>query len=110
MDKQRFAISVLVVFLALGLLVPPAAAAEEGAGQKFTRGALNTTTGWTDLPKEVVTQSAEDPYRGMTYGFLDGLASGTKRTLYGTWDFVTFPIPPYNKPVMEPETPFGDAP
>ncbi len=109
MNKPVIALSALVVFLTGGLFIGTAAA-EDDASHKFTRGALNTTTGWTELPRQVVTQTSEDPYQGMTYGLMDGLTLGTKRTLFGAWDWVTSPFPPYDTPKMQPETPFGDAP
>jgi len=87
-----------------------ATADAEDASQKFARGAINTSTGWVDLPKEMANQVPEDPYRGLTYGFVDGISHGLQRTLYGAWDVATFAIPPYNRPKMEPETPFGNLP
>lgn len=98
------AASILLVLMTFVTFV--AAAGAEEAGQKFVRGAVNTTTGWTELPLQISTQMSEDPYRGATYGFADGLSRGLKRTLWGAWDWVTFVIPPYDQPVMEPKTVF----
>lgn len=108
--RRTIGLSLFVTILAVGLISTPEASAEDSAAQKFTRGAINTTTGWTELPLEVAHQTSEDPYRGLTYGFIDGISEGTQRTLYGAWDWATFVIPPYNKPKMEPETVFGEAP
>lgn len=104
---------VLVVGVALALILSGVfigAANAEDAGKKLSRGAINATTGWTELPLQMASQSSENLYSGLTYGFMDGLSMGLKRTLYGTWDFITFPVPPFDKPVMKPETVFGEAP
>ena len=108
--RRLIGFSLFVTILAVGLISTPMAGADDTASQKFTRGAINTTTGWTELPLQVANQTSEDPYRGLTYGLIDGISEGTKRTLWGAWDWVTFPIPPYDKPTMEPETVFGEAP
>ena len=100
--KRAMVLGTLLAFIAIGLYAGSASA--DDASGKLMRGALNTTTGWTELPFQVAAQTAQDPYKGMTYGFMDGLATGLKRTLYGAWDLVTFPMPPYDKPVMDPET------
>lgn len=106
MKKEILFILVLTI-AAFG--IPGSAFAEDGAAKKFTRGALNTTTGWADLPMTMASECSEDMYQGMTYGFVNGLSNGVKRTLYGAWDWVTFPIPPHDKPVMDPETVFGQT-
>jgi len=107
MSKSKFVVlGAAAALLFIGILAVPAGADEPG--DKFTRGAINTTTGWVELPYQVVTQSKEDPYRGMTYGFMDGLSNGLKRTLYGVWDGLTFLIPPHDQPKMQPETLFSE--
>ena len=106
MRKNRILLSALLIVAVVGLLAPVASA--DDVGRKLLRGFLNTTTGWVELPYQVIHQSSDDAFRGMTYGFIDGLARGGQRTLYGVWDMVTFPIPPHDKPLMEPETMFGN--
>ncbi len=109
MTKLGFTLATLIAFVALNLLAAEAFA--EDASKKFQRGALNTTTGWTELPLQMASQSSsENLYHGLTYGFVDGLTLGTKRTLYGAWDWLTFGLPPYDKPKMSPETVFGETP
>jgi len=102
--KRAYLFGPLAVLLAFTLFTLTANATE--VSDKFTRGALNTTTGWTELPLQIFQQSSEHPYLGTTYGFMEGLSRGLQRTLYGAWDSVTFLIPPYDKPVMEPATVF----
>lgn len=99
-------VTLWILFLALTTMVvlTGTANADNDMGDKLGRGAANILTGWVELPYQVITQASDDPYRGVTYGFIDGLSRGAQRTLYGAWDFVTFPIPPYDKPVMDPET------
>ena len=113
MKTHGIVLGTLRILLTTGLVTGTAFAASHNMesnadmGDKIKRGALNTTTGWTELPMQVVEESSsQNPYHGMTYGFINGLSTGLKRTLYGAWDFVTFPVPEYDKPVMEPETVF----
>ncbi len=109
MKIREMVFATVMALLTVGLLTTAVTAAED-AGKKFTRGAINATTGWAELPYQVATQTSDNPYRGMTYGFMDGVSRGVQRTLYGTWDFLTFMVPPSDKPVMQPETVFGDTP
>ena len=108
MKIRAIGMATFVLFLTMGLFTGVAGA--EDMGKKLCRGTINTTTGWAELPYQVVHQSSDDPYKGMTYGFMDGLSKGLQRTMYGVWDSVTFMVPPYHEPAMEPETLFGDAP
>lgn len=103
MKTQRFVYGLWVAVMVVGLL--PAVASADGAGAKLSRGAVNTLTGWAELPKQVIDRSSSDnPYLGMTYGLADGLSNGLHRTLYGAWDSITFLVPPHEKPALQPET------
>lgn len=102
MKTQRFVYGLLVAVMVVGLL-PAVASADAGA--KLSRGAVNTLTGWAELPKQVINRSSSDnPYLGITYGLADGLSNGLHRTLYGAWDSITFLVPPHEKPALQPET------
>ncbi len=103
-------VTLWILFLALiaTVVLTGTANADDQILGKFSRGAINTTTGWAELPYQMFTQSSDDLYRGMTYGFMDGLCRGVQRTMYGVWDFVTCVVPPYSKPLMEPETLLGE--
>lgn len=71
---------------------------------KFGRGVANTATCWAEIPAEVAKVSKEkDPFLGCTLGFAQGIFTTLVRGATGLFDVVTFIIPPYNEPVMQPE-------
>ena len=95
----------------------PAACAEPmDVGNAFTkamRGAVNTVTGWVEIPKRIKETSDESgPAAGFTWGLLRGLGYGFIRTSAGIYELVTFPFPapPSYEPVMQPEFVFSDSP
>jgi putative exosortase-associated protein (TIGR04073 family) len=82
---------------------------------KLTRGAVNTVTGWVEIPKRVhETSQASGAAAGFTWGLLRGFGHGFIRTAAGLYEVVTFPFPapPDYAPVIEPEyvfaTPAGE--
>ncbi len=101
---QRIVAYTLLAGLLTGLL-PNAALAEANPGVKVTRGVVNVLTGWLEVPRQIGQREHTDP---PVYWFIHGLVSGlgmaTARTFYGIYDMITFPFPPYNSPVMDPET------
>lgn len=71
---------------------------------KLSRGLINTATCWVEIPADVAKVSKEtNPALGLTYGVAQGVVTGLVRGFSGLVDTVTFLIPPYNKPSMEPE-------
>ena len=71
---------------------------------KMGLGVINAATSWTDIPIEIAETSAKDNLlSGITFGFVKGLASGFTRGAAGVVDVATFGLPPYQKPLMEPE-------
>lgn len=71
---------------------------------KLGRGVVNTATCWAEIPAEIFAVSKDsDPVAGCTLGLAKGIFTGLLRGLTGIYDAVTFLIPPYNKPLMEPE-------
>ena len=103
--------------LAAGLLVSfaaPQKAHAELAGPlaKLTRGAVNTVTGWVEIPKRMhETWKASGAGAGLTYGLIRGVGYGFVRTAAGVYELVTFPFPapPDYAPVIQPEFVFDDA-
>lgn len=103
---------VLVVTLAvvLGFSQQALAAQENTAWQKLERGVINTTTGWLELAVQPVKGAhGEEPFLGTVAGFGRGLLLGLQRTGIGLADGLSFPVAPYNRPVMEPETLFSES-
>jgi putative exosortase-associated protein (TIGR04073 family) len=98
------ALAVLLIFSA-----PAAAHADEmDAGQaftKFTRGVMNTVTGWVEVPKRIQeTTERSGAAAGFTWGLLRGIGHGFIRTAAGLYELITFPFPapPGYQPVIEP--------
>ena len=80
---------------------------------KFTRGAINTVTGWVEVPKRVQETSQQSgAAAGFTWGLLRGLGYGFIRTAAGLYELVTFPFPapPGYVSVIEPEFVFSNEP
>ena len=79
--------------------------------QKGARGAVNTATGWVEIPKRVHETSVTDgALAGFTWGLLRGLGYGFIRTAAGLYELVTFPFPapPGYAPVIDPEYVFAE--
>lgn len=77
---------------------------------KLGRGLINTTTFWVEIPAQVCVVSKEkDPATGLTLGAAEGLVTGLLRGTVGLFDTLTCVIPPYNKPLMNPEYGYNSA-
>ena len=71
---------------------------------KLGRGAVNTATCWLEIPAEVCRVSEKNgPLVGYTVGTGLGVFTTLMRGLTGIFDVATFVIPPYGKPLMDPE-------
>ena len=97
-----------VAFLTLpALLLPASAQAEKDtAARKFTRGLASLTTGFLEVPGNMVQEGRTNgALSGVTIGFAMGLGKLVARTLTGAWDLVTapFPIPSGFEPLLQPE-------
>ena len=93
----------------------PATAAEpmevDKALLKGIRGAVNTVTGWVEIPKRIhETTQLDGAAAGFTWGLLRGLGYGIVRTAAGLYEIISFPFPapPDYAPVMEPEYVFSE--
>jgi len=71
---------------------------------KLERGVVNIFTSPVELPASMINVANE---KGEIFGFIIGAAEGLFTTLFraasGVYDTVTFMIPSYTKPIMEPE-------
>ena len=100
----RPAAFLLIAAIGLGLAFPGTACAASPA-TKLTRGLVNTTTGWLEIPSQMAARKEDGTVvLWMVHGFIYGTIMGFTRTLYGLYDIVTFPIGPYDTPRMEPDT------
>ena len=80
---------------------------------KLTRGAVNTVTGWVEIPKRIHETSQESgAAAGFTWGLLRGIGHGFIRTAAGAYEVVTFPFPapPGYESVIQPEYVFTAEP
>jgi putative exosortase-associated protein (TIGR04073 family) len=85
-------------------------ASADTAADKFGRGLAAMTTGFLELPGNIVAESRKSgPAVGMTYGFAKGLGGIVVRELVGVYEFVTapFPVPAGYRPILKPEYPWG---
>ena len=97
------------------LCVAPCKASAESmdatkAFTKFTRGAINTITGWVEVPKRMLeTTRLSGPPMGLTWGLIRGAAYGLVRTAAGVYELFTFPFPapPGYESVIQPEYVFS---
>jgi len=77
---------------------------KDSPANKLGRGLINTATCWTEIPGEMARISNEtDPLVGSTIGLFQGTFLALVRGLTGLYDTLTFAVPPYDEPVMEPE-------
>jgi len=65
-----------------------------GLTSKFTQGLFNTTTGFIELPKNVVNISHDQNiFVGLTWGVVRGVVHSVSRTVVGAAELITAPIP-----------------
>ncbi len=106
MEPETARKSIVVLIAALGVtLAVPAPAHAVNPVTKLVRGAVNTATGWLEIPNQIAKHGDDGTAVMWTvHGFIEGIRVGLQRTLFGLYDVVTFPIPPYDAPLMEPDT------
>jgi len=76
---------------------------------KLARGLVNLAFFWLEVPIQMgKTAKEENEFVGGTVGLAKGAFIGVLRFGTGVLDMVTFIIPPYNRPLMEPEYVFSD--
>jgi len=71
---------------------------------KLGRGVANITTFYLEVPASMFRVSKEKgELVGFTLGFFQGTLTSLLRLTAGLYDTVTFVIPSYSKPLMQPE-------
>lgn len=99
----------VATLLGLALTLAGSASADT-AGHKAGRGLAAMTTGFLELPGNMVAETNKSgPAVGMTLGFVKGLGGIVVRELVGVYEFVTapFPVPAGYRPILKPEYPWG---
>ena len=93
----------------VGLSVLPSVAMADTAVDKLGRGLAGMTTGFLELPGNIVAESRDrGGTAGATIGFAKGIGMIPVRELVGVYEFVTapLPIPDDYRPVLHPEYPW----
>ncbi len=96
----------------IGALSTPALvqATEYTAARKFGRGFAAMTTGFLEIPGNIVAETREHGAgAGVPLGFVFGLGKLVVRELVGVYEFVTAPFeaPAGFVPIIEPEFPWS---
>ena len=98
----------IVSLLAASLLtcLPPASAWAANPATKLSRGIVNLVSGWLEFPLKMAEEESRSDTKVLwiAHGTMRGLGAAGARTLYGLWDIVTFPVAPYNRPTLDPDT------
>lgn len=77
---------------------------EKSPLNKLGRGVINTVTCLAETPAGIYRVSKDKgEVVGVTLGFVEGLVTSFLRGASGIFDMVTFIIPPYDRPLMQPE-------
>lgn len=90
---KMLCVIMVAAFIAVSAAPAYAAGAEEllsGMGNKFIRGAVNTLTGWVEIPAQVYYGYKNDSFGGAFLGIFSGIWHGVGRTISGAGDLVGF--------------------
>ncbi len=95
MNKKVKTLAPYILIIAL-MMASPVQAEEQQVGfsSKLGQGAANMLFGFGEIPKNVINITNEhNIFVGMTWGFMRGIAHGVSRTLVGSAELLTSPIP-----------------
>lgn len=106
MNKAR--LLALAASASLSLCAAPPAFSET-ATAKLARGAAGITTGFLEIPGNIVQQTREKGAVGVPIGLALGLGMFVTRELVGVYELLTspFPLPADYKPILSPEYPWS---
>lgn len=110
MKKSR--IYVLTVFTVLAVFSFPNAYAHKAtshtSAQKFGRGLAAMTTGFLEIPGNIVKETKAKGAVGFPIGLATGLGMTVTRELVGVYEFLSapFPVPAGFQPILSPEYPW----
>ncbi len=104
---------ILLVFAVLTLFSIPNAYADHKAGsytsaQKFGRGLAGMTTGFLEIPGNIVKETKAQGAIGFPIGLATGLGMTVTRELVGVYEFLSapFPVPSGFRPILTPVYPW----
>jgi len=107
--RNRIAMAALLAGILVAARAAAASAEPIDGGKAFTklmRGAVNSVTGWVEVPKRIhETTHQSGAAAGFTWGLLRGFGHGFVRTAAGFYEVFTFPFPapPGYTPIVQPE-------
>jgi putative exosortase-associated protein (TIGR04073 family) len=104
---KKLRIYVLAAFTALTLFSIPNANAYTST-QKFGRGLAGMTTGFLEIPGNIVKETKAKGAVGFPIGLATGLGMTVTRELVGVYEFLSapFPVPSGFRPILTPEYPW----
>ena len=105
-DGKNMLKKIMLSLLIGMILLQSTTLAAQTRKRKLLRGAVNTLTGWIELPKNIYDKTVEDNLAtGLTAGLIGGVGMSVVRTGTGVYEVITFPVPcPENyEPILEPE-------
>lgn len=106
MRRRRWSVIVYLILWSASLALAEEPSVPQRIATKFTRGAVNFTTGWMELPKQMyLVGRSEGWVTGTLRGPIDGLGMVIARTIAGAYEVMTFPLPlpPRYQPMLLPE-------
>lgn len=105
MKKLHFYL--LAAFTALTFFSVSNAYAHSSA-QKFGRGLAGMTTGFLEIPGNIVKETQAKGAVGFPIGLATGLGMTVTRELVGVYEFISapFPVPSGFRPILTPEYPW----
>jgi putative exosortase-associated protein (TIGR04073 family) len=78
------------------------------AAKKFGRGLAGMTTGFLEIPGNIVKETQAKGAVGFPIGLATGLGMTVTRELVGVYEFISapFPVPSGFRPILTPEYPW----
>lgn len=110
MKKSHFCL--LAAFMALTVFsfsnAYAGSSAEQTAAKKLGRGLAGMTTGFLEIPGNIVKETQAKGAVGFPIGLATGLGMTVTRELVGVYEFISapFPVPSGFRPILTPEYPW----
>ena len=102
---MRKAIIISMIFI---LFAAPLFAKNQDPLRKLSRGLVNVSWGWVEIPRQMIKSEKEtNEVGGFFIGLFKGIVYTVGRSFIGAYEVATFLIPSY-RPVVEPEFIFFD--
>lgn len=108
--RRRSLAAAGAVALFLTVLASASSARAQTGQDKLARGLAGMTTGFLEVPGNMVQETREEgPAGGIPLGLAKGLGMVVIRELVGVYEFVSapFPAPEGYRPIIQPEYPWN---